>query len=427
MTLTREWRSGIAIGLAVLAVLAVFVWGNQRHAQADTLAEQVLCQVDIVGDALDGATGIFPMFDEDCEDVGGEIIDYCPTIPDVQSSNEPCPDGGTPPTDAPECFDGIDNEPDGKTDWGLPDDPDRDPGCSTPTDDSEDSDTPTPPPTDMCPNIGGTQESVPAGKVLQDGNCVDAPSGGGDGDDDEDTGGGGNNSGPACQDGIDNDNDGTTDFPADEGCSSADDDDEIEHTSSGGSSRRSSSGGGEVLGVATECAEYLQGYIKLGAQNNVGEVAKLQQFLNDFEGTNLAVTGTYDNATYLAVHTFQKKHMDRVLAPWGVTKSTGYVYHTTRKAINEIYCQFQKDFPLTQAQTQEIARVRAQGAAQGSTGASAPAKPITSQVNLQGDEPAAGSAPLGTPSQSAAAANATSTQGGGGNWWSNFWGWVFKR
>lgn len=374
MTLTRDWRSSAALLCAVLIALTAFVWGNQRHAQAATLADEILCEVD-------EQLGELPFdFDEEC--AGGE--ETPPPPPPVEEN--------------PECSDGIDNDSDGKTDWGVPGDTGRDGGCSTPTDDDE-SDDPAPPP--------------PAAQ---------------------------------CDDDIDNDGDALVDYPADPGCSGTNDNDESNQTgggdlppgeevvqetnttegssrSRGGGSRRSGGSQGEVLGAATECVEYLRSYIKFGGTNDTAEVLKLQVFLNDFESADLALTGTYDAATHAAVHAFQQKHQSKVLGPWGVSRSTGYVYYTTRKTINEIYCQSLKDFPLSGQQEAEIERVKTQGA-RGPVGRAAPvvvsAKAIADDVDL-------GS--MQKPGiQSAAVANASTTpKAKGGNWFANFWGWITGR
>jgi len=90
------------------------------------------------------------------------------------------------------------------------------------------------------------------------------------------------------------------------------------------------------------CGPYMTKYIKLGDVNDPVEVAKLQMFLINYEGfTNLSVTGIYDQITYNAVKTFQLKYAADILAPWGDTIPTGYVYTATIKKINEIYCQVQ--------------------------------------------------------------------------------------
>jgi hypothetical protein len=108
------------------------------------------------------------------------------------------------------------------------------------------------------------------------------------------------------------------------------------------------------------CVQYLRAYIKLGEDNDRNEVIKLQAFLRTFEGfTNLVVDGVYKQADFDAVSQFQLRYYGDVLAPWGYAQgdSTGYVYYTTRKKINEIYCQ--RAFPLTADQVTEVAAFRA--------------------------------------------------------------------
>lgn len=91
--------------------------------------------------------------------------------------------------------------------------------------------------------------------------------------------------------------------------------------------------------VAAVCSEYLLEPIKFGADNNIKEVIKLQTFLNDFEGFNLDITGIYNIETFAAVEIFQERYSRDILKPWGIEEeSTGYVYITTIKKINEIYC-----------------------------------------------------------------------------------------
>jgi len=87
------------------------------------------------------------------------------------------------------------------------------------------------------------------------------------------------------------------------------------------------------------CKPFLLEYIKWGMNNNPYEVRKLQAFLIVFEKENrLTVSGYYDRATFEAVERFQKKYGPDVLGPWGITDSTGYVFITTKLAINNVYC-----------------------------------------------------------------------------------------
>ena len=104
---------------------------------------------------------------------------------------------------------------------------------------------------------------------------------------------------------------------------------------------------GEVAIVAPAiCSEYLLEPIKFGEDNNPIEVTKLQIFLNEFEGFDLDVTGFYNLDTFEAVEVFQEKYADDILTPWGIEGSTGYVYITTMKKINEIYCNRFIDFNI---------------------------------------------------------------------------------
>ena len=100
-----------------------------------------------------------------------------------------------------------------------------------------------------------------------------------------------------------------------------------------------------------EC-NYLLEYIKLGADNNPYEVEKLEKFLNDYEGESLVVNGIYEKSDFEAVKRFQSKYGSEVLSPWGLKGPTGYVYYTTKKKVNELYCQ--REFPLTDKQKNEI-------------------------------------------------------------------------
>ena len=109
--------------------------------------------------------------------------------------------------------------------------------------------------------------------------------------------------------------------------------------------------------VSTPVCYYLLEYIKLGVNNDTNEVKKLEQFLNTFEGEHLTVDGFYSQADFNAVKRFQQKYNYNILNLWGLTSPTGYVYYTTRKTINEMYCQ--KDFPLTANQQAEIVAFRA--------------------------------------------------------------------
>ena len=110
---------------------------------------------------------------------------------------------------------------------------------------------------------------------------------------------------------------------------------------------------GRVLGAEIGiCTPLLTEYLRLGQDNDPTQVRLLQAFLKGVEGYDVDVTGIFDERTDAAVRAFQLKYADDVLAPWGLEESTGYVYYTTQKKINEIYCG--REFPLTNVQTEEI-------------------------------------------------------------------------
>lgn len=115
----------------------------------------------------------------------------------------------------------------------------------------------------------------------------------------------------------------------------------------------------DILPPVTSTSEcfYLRDYMRRDFNNDPVEVLKLQAFLLNFEGhSEVSLTGVFDQATFDAVSAFQMKYFDDILAPWGHTGPTGYVYILTLKKINEIYCQHV--FPLNQAQINEIAAYR---------------------------------------------------------------------
>jgi hypothetical protein len=98
-----------------------------------------------------------------------------------------------------------------------------------------------------------------------------------------------------------------------------------------------------ILPIASStavCSPYMlsQEYVRLGAANDVAVVKKLQTFLNKYEGTSLVVDGIYKQVDFEAVKSFQRKYTLQILAPWGHSTPTGYVYMTTVAKINAIVC-----------------------------------------------------------------------------------------
>lgn len=139
-----------------------------------------------------------------------------------------------------------------------------------------------------------------------------------------------------------------------------------------------------TLGTVTSgesCDEYLFEFILFETDsNNPGEVRKLQIFLNEFEGFDLDVNGTYDIATIEAVNAFQNTHASDILTPWGLPEPTSNVYITTKKKVNEIYCSNEIPFPLTAAQLAEIEEFRALLAELSRQGLPLPTTPVVGQT-----------------------------------------------
>ncbi len=110
--------------------------------------------------------------------------------------------------------------------------------------------------------------------------------------------------------------------------------------------------GGQVLGVATFApsispvettfaptagTQCVTAFLGANRNNDSAQVTVLQTILLS-EGFNVAVNGVFDSATGEAVKGFQTKYADEILMPWGITQPTGFVYLTTRKKLNELYC-----------------------------------------------------------------------------------------
>lgn len=368
----------ILFGLSAVLVLA---GGNQQltYAQEIPSGSGIVC--DIYEYLVSQGLPIPPGLDaSSCEDGGG--------------GGEPNVPGDT------ECSNFIDDDGDGLIDF-LPGLDAGDPDCSSLSDDSES----TPAPVAACAD--GVDNDGDQLIDLADAGCSDAAdtdetnavvppedeeegdgdNGGGNGNGD----GGGGGSIPMCSDDLDNDGDGLVDGD-DPGCENDSDINEANTTSSGGGG----GGGGGSLAVATSsqetaeneaedtesedvptasCDTYLTAFIRFGGKNDESQVKRLQKVLNDFEGAELEENGIYDAKTLAAVHAFQTKYASDILTPWGSSRSTGFVFLTTRKKVNELYCASLKTFPLSSEEMETIEKTKARlsAAPESPAAASAPA------------------------------------------------------
>ena len=97
----------------------------------------------------------------------------------------------------------------------------------------------------------------------------------------------------------------------------------------------------EPVAVVTEekeCETLIVTPIKLWTENDSGDVKDLEDFLNAFEWESLEVDGIYWESDFEAVKRFQLKYASDILTPWDIKAPTWYVYKTTTKKINEVYC-----------------------------------------------------------------------------------------
>lgn len=314
-------RSFYIGGLVSVLLLAAIVFAGQRIVHADELEVQgpglpTECS-DLIDNDNDGVTDFVPLFgDPDCEN--------------IFDSSESGSEGGEGDFPLNQCLDGIDNDNDGLIDLA-------DAGCINAGDNDESNgggggENPT----DVCPNIDGVQTEVPLGKVLQDGNCVDTPTGGGGGSSDVCPNIDGTQSevpeGKVLQDGN------CVDAPV----------------SGGGGG--GGGGGGSVLGTTTpaSCDTYITSFMRMGQINNVDQVKRMQGILKNFEGADLEESGEYDEKSAAAIRAFQLKYSSEILTPWGIEEPTGYVFLTTKKKLNEVYCKNTKAFPLTVDEVEHI-------------------------------------------------------------------------
>lgn len=178
--------------------------------------------------------------------------------------------------------------------------------------------------------------------------------------------------------------------------------------------------GGSVLGASTstvdygaQCERYLTDFIKPGANNDPTQVSRLQYVLAILEGLAVPQNGVYDAATITGVHAFQTRYASQILSPWGISKSTGFVYLTTRKLLNEVYCNGKALFPLTAGEQAIIDASRNKGHVTTSTGGGS-SNPTSVTTDTTGST--TGEQDSGQGSQTAAAAESTKPSTSG-NWW----------
>ena len=109
----------------------------------------------------------------------------------------------------------------------------------------------------------------------------------------------------------------------------------------------------DAQGLDSIACDSLSEYLRFGRDNNLVEMKKLQSFLRT-QGFDVAVSGFFDVTTFEAVKQFQEEYASDILAPWGVSVPTGYVFITTKHKINDLLCGV--NTPLTEGELGQIAR-----------------------------------------------------------------------
>lgn len=329
MKLNRLETAGILAAIALVLLAATFfLTQTVAHAQTSidpcSLPGMVMLGCEEEGDIEVPEVPVDACEIASCDDDGPSLAEEinCEIYSQLMAAGEPIPSG----FDASGCG-GGDGDGDGNGEEDI----------------------------DVCPNDEGEQTTTPCLSDEDEGEEGDEGSGGSGGGS---SGGSGGSSGGGSSGGG---------------------------SSGGGSSGGGSgggTGGGSVLG-ATTC-NYLTGFVKPDAVNDFEQVARLQAFLKVFEGADVAVNGAYDAQSIAAVHAFQKKYSSDILAPWGIRNSTGHVYLTTRKKVNEIYCDRGMTFPLTPNEQQIVQDTKA--GIQSSSSSAAATTPRASTTSTTSDD-----------------------------------------
>ena len=155
--------------------------------------------------------------------------------------------------------------------------------------------------------------------------------------------------------------------------------------------------------TTTTSCPLITSYMQFGANNNGAQVALLQAFLKNSQGFSVDVTGLFDQKTLAAVRAFQTKYLADTMGPWGATQSSGYVYITTSKKINEIAC----NSPLTLSAA-DMVIINAYKNAQ-TVGTAGTATPATLNASTTPLGPQVGANTTGGNENTAAVGNAANT------------------
>jgi len=172
--------------------------------------------------------------------------------------------------------------------------------------------------------------------------------------------------------------------------------------------------------VVINSCPLLTSYLQFGKSNNASDVTKLQAFLKESQGINVAINGVFDQQTENAVRAFQAKYLSQVMGPWGVKQPSGYVYITTVKKINELACNASltlspSELAIIDAYKEQVEKNAAAAASaptvESTPTVSVPASPViipteTSSTDATDLAPVVGQNGTGTSANTAAVVNA---------------------
>lgn len=98
---------------------------------------------------------------------------------------------------------------------------------------------------------------------------------------------------------------------------------------------------GDVLGEEALSCNFplLNEYMNRSNNPSRNQVLRLQFFMRVLDNISVPFTGLFDLDTETGVKQYQTKYASEILTPWGLVTPTGYVYLTTRRHINERFCQ----------------------------------------------------------------------------------------
>ncbi len=91
--------------------------------------------------------------------------------------------------------------------------------------------------------------------------------------------------------------------------------------------------------ISLPCSDqlYPTEFIAKALPNSDAQVKLLQKHLNTYEQANLVLDGSYDSDDEAAVIAWQEKYASEILAPWGLSHGTGFIYKTSLQKFKSVF------------------------------------------------------------------------------------------